>query len=253
MIENETQLTLKSTEVVDFTIVQGVDDDWLEPIVGLYAHKGEPWTWQNRQFLSQPLSFERRYYLLHRSGTPFAGMLMSDNRGVGILNHVWTVPKDRGKGASSSLLEHLMADFMAYNGKIMVLQTGFDSVAYHMYRKVGFESIELQSGYMHWYQESEDIFYEQFFTPHDTHIMPLDWQHWFMIQPLLQGNFNDTVRIVALRQLGRRSTEHHILNLLRNEHARTAHKQPPSALVLQNSVTDAVVGLASSLDKHLSS
>lgn len=243
VIEYQSHVTLKSGEVVDLSIIYGADATWLEPIEHLFAHKGEPWSWQNHQFLTGKVDFDTRYYVLHRKDIPFAAMLLSEHRGVGVLNHVWTKFDDRGKGASSSLMKYLLDGFKARRGKMMVLQTGFDSVAYHMYRAFGFESLEPKSGYMHWYTEGETTFYNTFFAAKNVRTSPLDWQHWLMIQPLLQGDFGDVIRSLTLKQLGRRSTEGAMLNLLRDEEVRRKQQLAPRAYVLQGE-SEAALGFA---------
>jgi hypothetical protein len=171
-------------------------------------------------------------------------MLLSEHRGVGILNHVWTVPEERSKGASSTLMQHVMDGFKIRQGKMMVLQTGFDSVAYHMYRKFGFESLEPKSGYMHWYTDSEAAFYDGFFAASDTQILPLNWPHWLLIQPLLQGDFGDVIRSLSLKQVGRRSTESAILSLLRDIIEQSKRTLPHRVNVLQCNGTGAIGGFA---------
>jgi hypothetical protein len=220
MIESQSKITLKSGEVVDFTVVSGPDKKWRDRIETLFAHKGDPWRWQNRQFLEADLSFDRRYYILHRNKTPFAGMLISEFGGVGVLNHVWTKPEDRGEGASSSLMCHLMKGFEVRHGKMMILHTGYGSIAYTIYKKLGFDSIEPKSKYMHWYSDTEKAFYQDYFAESRTNIKPLSWTHWVAIQPLFQGDFGDVVRCTALGQLGRACTAAGFLSFLRDEQAR---------------------------------
>ena len=119
MIESQSQVTLKSGEAVEIAVVSGPDKQWQNRIEELFAHKGDPWRWQNRQLLEADLDFDRRYYILHRNKIPFAGMLISEFAGVGVLNHVWTKPEDRGEGASSSLMYHLMKGFDNFTGLIL--------------------------------------------------------------------------------------------------------------------------------------
>ena len=242
MIESRSQVTLKSGEVVDFTVVSGPDKKWQNRIEALFAHKGDPWRWQNRQFLGADLGFDRRYYILHRNETPFAGMLISEFGGVGVLNHVWTKPEDRGEGASSSLMRHLMKGFEVRQGKMMVLHTGYGSIAYSMYKKLGFDSIEPKSKYMHWHSDTEMAFYRDYFAESRTSIKPISWTHWVAIQPLFQGDFGDVVRCTALGHLGRRCTEAEFLSFLRDEQARQLTHEQPRAFVLQSDLTNAVVG-----------
>jgi hypothetical protein len=156
--ESKPPLTLSTGEQVNVAIITCPDLAWAEHIEKLLSHKGEPWNWQNSQFLRTDVGFETRFYLLHHNGIPFANVLLSECNGLGIVNHVWTVPEDRQKGASKGLMRIVMDDFKEHNGQALFLQAGYGEIAYHMYKKFGFESIESESGYMHWYTNSETAF-----------------------------------------------------------------------------------------------
>ena len=236
MIEHESQITLSNNETVSLAVVRDADADWLERILTLFTHKGEPWHWQNHQFLTGQVDFETRFFVLHRAGVPFAALVTADDRGVGALNHVWTQPEDRGKGASSVLMGAAMRDFAARGGQMMVLQTEFDSVAYRMYQKFGFQGLKAGHGHMHWYANSEADFERRYFDSSTVNITPIGWNHWIHVQALLQGDFGDTVRSVALAQFGRQSTSDSFLSLLKDDEAR--------GVALQNETTGAVMGFA---------
>jgi hypothetical protein len=243
MLEPKPLITLFTGEQVEVAVISCPDLDWAERIEKLLSHKGEPWNWQNSQFLRTHVSFETRFYILHRDGVPFANTLLSEGAGVGIVNHVWTNPNDRQKGASRDLMRLVMADFKHRQGEMLVLQAGYGEVAYHMYKKFGFESIEPESGYMHWYAQSENEFLKNYFAPGEIKIKPLAWAHWLSIQPLLQSDDDCITRMVALKHIGRRTTEGPFLTLQHDEFARRASGEKPRAFVLETATT-AVVGFA---------
>jgi hypothetical protein len=241
MLESQSHIKLSNGEQVEVAIITCPGLTWAERVEKLLAHKGEPWNWQNSQFLRTDVGFETRFYLLHRKGVPFANILLSEGNGLGIVNHVWTVPEDRQKGASKSLMHIVMNDFKARQGQALFLQAGYGEIAYHMYRNFGFESIESQSGYMHWYSNTETVFLENFFAAGPTKVTPLAWRHWLTIQPLLQGDDACITRVLALKHIGRRTTEGSFLTLLKDEFANRARGENPRAYVLEL-FSGAVVG-----------
>lgn len=243
MLESQSFITLSTGEQVEVAVINCPDLMWAERIEKLLEHKGEPWNWQNSQFLREDVGFETRFYILHRDGVPFANTLLSEGAGVGIVNHVWTVPEDRQKGASSSLMRIVMEDFKQRQGEMLVLQAGYGEVAYHMYKKFGFESIEPESGYMDWYASDKTKFLQNYFAMSETRLQPLQWRHWLSIQGLLQCDDDCITRIVALKHIGRKTTEGPFLTLLQEEFAKRAKGEKPRAYVLENAAT-AVVGFA---------
>ena len=80
-----------------------------------------------------------------------------------------------------------MKDFARRGGKALFLGTEYDSVAYKMYQRFGFASLEPQSGYMSYYAGSESTFNADFFQPTPVDVEPLSWGHWPYMQPLFMG------------------------------------------------------------------
>ena len=163
MVESLGLITLKNGEEVEASVVIGPDLDWAPRIGPLLQHKGDPWNWQVAQVLERELDLEAYFYVLHRDGIPFANIMTIEGAGVGVFGHVWTVPEDRQKGASSRLMALQMEHFADRGGRALFLGTGYDSVAYKMYQRFGFESVEPQSGYMSYYTESESDIQRRFF------------------------------------------------------------------------------------------
>jgi GNAT superfamily N-acetyltransferase len=243
MLESQSPINLSTGEQVEVAVITCPDLMWAERVEKLLAHKGEPWNWQNSQFLREDVGFETRFYLLHRDGVPFANTLLSESACVGIVNHVWTNPEDRQKGASKSLMQIVIEDFKRRKGEMLVLQAGYGEVAYHMYKKFGFESIEPESGYMDWYANDKKQFIQKYFAVGEAQLQPLQWKHWLSIQPLLQSEDDCITRLVALKHIGRRTTEGPFLSLLQDEFTRRANGEEPRAYVLETTTT-AVAGFA---------
>jgi hypothetical protein len=155
---------------------------------------------------------------------------------------VWTNPEDREKGACSKLMEVQIADFIARQGQALFLGTGFDSIAYHIYAKFGFKSVEAQSGFMEWFATSKHEFEANYFQKGETEIQQLEWSHWPSSPALFLGDFPGIIRCAPLKLIGRQSTEGPLLSLLREEKKRQTAGDKPRAMVLQNQDTSAVVG-----------
>ena len=244
MYQSLGKVTLKTGESVEAGVVKGPDLDWAERVEKLLYHKGDPWNWQNSQILRTAQGIDAHFYLLHRAGVPFANIATFELAGVGLFGHVWTVPEERQKGASSRLMAIQMEDFRARGGKALFLGTEYGSVAYRMYRKFGFHSVEAQSGYMEWYATSKRTFDAVYFAPGATERQALRWPHWPSSEALFLGDHPCLVRSAPMRLIGRHSVEGAFLAPLQDAEARQATDQPPRFNALCNLETTAVVGLA---------
>jgi hypothetical protein len=235
-------VVLATGERVDVGVVRGPDAEWAERVETLLCHKGDPWNWQNHRVLTTEVGIESWFYLLHRGGIPFANCMIAERAGVGMLAHVWTNPQDRGKGACSALMRVLTDDFRSRQGRALFLFTRFDSVAYHIYQRFGFGSVEPQSGFMDWYATSSEAFEAAYWKKGTTEIQPVRWAHWPSSLALCMGDSPGVVRCVPLKLIGRQSSQRPFLPLLREEERRQAVGEAPQALVLHNEETTAVVG-----------
>ena len=240
--------TLRSGAQVQAGIVRGPDGEWAGRIAPMLRHKGEPWNWQIESLLTHELHLEARFYILHRDGAPFANVMTVERQGVGIFGHVWTDEADRRQGASTRLIELQMADFAARRGRALYLGTGYDSPAYHIYTGFGFRSVEPGSGYMAYFAEDAAAFDDTFFAPGPMAVEPLSWRHWPLLQPLCLGDGPELVRSAGMHILGRGIAEGEPMPLLQENEARAAAGAPPAAVVLVNTATGSVFGLASACE-----
>ncbi|MEZ4860008.1 MAG: hypothetical protein R3C14_01815 [Caldilineaceae bacterium] len=244
MYQRLATVTLKNGESVEAGVVRGPEPGWAQRLVRLLWHKGDPWNWQNAQVLERTLGIDAFFYILHRDGAPLANIMTIELEGVGLFGHVWTNPEDRQKGASGSLLQLLMADFAARNGRALYLGTGYDSVPYHLYAKHGFQGIAPASGYMAYYRAAQADFDAAYFAPGEAVIEPLDWRHWPAAAPLFIGDFPGLVRCAPLQLIGRESPEGPFLPALLKAEERAQRGRTPTTFALRHAVTNAVVGLA---------
>lgn len=256
MYESLGQVTLKTGERVEAGVVHGPDAEWAPRVSTLLGHKTPPWDWQNTQCLTRDdLGLDISFYLLHRGGTPFSNIMTVALDGVGLFGHVFTVPEDRRKHATSLLMALQMAHFRTRRGKTggpgraLYLGTGYDSPAYHIYQSNGFRGIEPASGVMDWHIRGREAFEAEYFgrAGDPLSIDPIGWRHWPTSSPLFCaafGNADGVVKLPTARVLGRTLTEEPVLHLLRSEAEYRRQKQPARALALQNRRTGAVLGLA---------
>jgi hypothetical protein len=241
-------ITLKSGEQVEAGVVKGPDPAWAERLVKLLWHKGDPWNWQNARLLKADQGLDAYFYVLHRDGQPLANIMTVENAGVGHFGHVWTELADRQKGASSLLMALQMAHFTARGGQALFLGTGYDSVAYHLYKRFGFESVEAQSGYMAYYRTNQADFEAHYFaqpaTGEDLVIQPLAWPHWPASAALFLGDFPGIMRCVRGEIFGRESSEGGLLPLLLEAEQRQQEGKTLRSFALYQRATNAVLGLA---------
>lgn len=239
-------VVLRSGEKVEAGVVAGPDLEWRERIEKLLGHKGEPWEWQNDELLTKESGVEARFHILHRDGEPFANIMTVEHKGVGIFGHVWTVPGDRGQGAASSLMALQMENFRARGGRALYLGTGYDSQAYHIYQRHGFQSIMTNSGVMSYFAASREEFEAPYFAAGAATVQGFGWPHWATAAALITSEVRGVVRCAPFNLFGRTLTESALLAPI-GRRLRSAQSQQESewgTVALQKPDTGAVAGLA---------
>jgi GNAT superfamily N-acetyltransferase len=235
------KVTLRSGEVVEAGVVIAPDSDWRERLQALLSHKEAIWKWQIETLLREHVGAKAYFYILHREGVPFSHVLTIESNGVGIVGHVWTKPEDRGQGGASHLFKHLMEHFRSRGGASLYLTTGFESTAYRIYERHGFQSVEPHSGIMAYYAETQMEFENGFFASNEASVAALDWPHYPLTTPLFVSGFPGVIRNAALGLLGRCITEAGLLPPLQETHLRPDVMPRAVVLGLPNG---AVTGLA---------
>jgi GNAT superfamily N-acetyltransferase len=239
-----TSVSLKSGETVALVVLRAPAREWAGRIETMLRHKGAPWDWQNSELLRRETGIDAWFHLLHRNEQPFAHLMVAEIGGVGLLGHVWTDPADRGKGASSLLMERALDGFRARDGLALFLGTEFDSLAWRSYLRRGFAPVEPGSGYMELYRDSRAAFRRKWFAAGDTVVEALDWPHWPAAAPLCLLDSGDALRLAGARLWSRGSSEGPLLPLIRRERQRTAGA-PPLACVLRDAASPAILAIAS--------
>ncbi len=119
---------------------------------------------------------EWRFYLA-RVGDAYVGNICTWERdGIGILGHVFTLPEWRGLGIADALLHFQDEDFRERNGRIMELNTGFQSMPYRMYEKRGYEGVPGAPGSM--IKFSGEKIWQGLYSPGQAKLADFQWCHW---------------------------------------------------------------------------
>ncbi len=235
-------VVLKTGESVELGKLTGPDLEWGPRIEHLLGHKGEPWNWQIHQCLNNPnLGVETFCHILSKAGRPIANISTFEAHGVGIFGHVFTVPEERKKGAADILNQQVMSDFQARGGRALYLGTSYDSPAYHIYLKHGFESVEPKSQYMVFVKEGKPAFEKSFFAPGPVTIEPLAFKHWPVLPALTMMNHPARLRVLGMGIVSASSTEGGSLELIKEA---VDQNKPVSAQVAVSNTTHAPVVLA---------
>lgn len=200
MYERLREVTLKNGEAAELGVLRGPDDsDLARQVRTLLAHKGRIWQWQIEQSLARQFSrAESRFYLACRDGRPLANVMTVEADGVGIFGHVYTRPEERRKGLADAIIRQLSEDFRRRGGRALYLGTGYDSPAYRIYARHGFQSIEPRSGFMAWFARSQEAFEQETFAPAAVRREAFCFEHWPTLPALAIMRHPARVRIVGM-------------------------------------------------------
>jgi hypothetical protein len=234
-------VTLKNGETVEIGVITPPMSEFAERLKKLLGHKGWEWVWQvGLSVEGKTDDLENRFYVARRGPDPsgfISNVCTFEQKGVGILGHVWTPPEERRKGLCNAIFEKLMADFRARKGKLMLLGTGFDTPPYHIYQKFGFTGFYEGSGLMRF---SEDPNFERkFFAKASTRIVEPTWSQW----PLVNALFAECEEYVKSFAWGKFYKDHAEDCYIYLRHA-LVNDPRVSAKLLQSEKTGAIVGCA---------
>ena len=235
------QATLNNGQNMTIALIQGPDADWIERIAPFLAHKGEPWKWQVRQTLAAGIEpLEARYYVGLIDGTLAGNICTFTYKGAGILGHVFTAPAHRRKGVCAAIMTSLFDDYRQKDGRALVLATGYNSPAWHIYRKFGFEPMYPESGAMEWYADDIDSFESAWFAPGTCRARRVDWRDWSGMSALTCQRAGSGIKLVSLEVYNRYSMEHVFLDMYR----KILEGRQIQATALESESTGATVGTA---------
>ncbi len=195
------QITLKDGTPAEVRLVMPPEAGWAETMHCFLKHKGLPWQihWL-RAFEGGCDDLETRFYLLVVDGEPVGNVMTVESIGVGILGHVYTKPRWRGKGAASILMRAACDDFAGRDGVVLYLYTEYEGMPWRLYAKFGFEGFLPESGLMRWVRQPERL--HAMFGGNHLKARAAQWSDWPLLQCLLLQPGNDHVKNVGLKRFG---------------------------------------------------
>jgi len=205
------EVTLKTGEVVEAGIITCPNSDWAPRIKPFLLHKGEPWDTQINVLLTKDVGIQAYVYVVHRNGAPLSSMMCIVKHGVGYFAHVYTLEKERQKGASTHLMRLQLQHFRQNNGKALFLGTACDGVAFKMYKHYGYNEIAPNSGLMAFYTTNQTNFQNEYFQFSSCTLEPLSWSHYPASVALFLRDQPEVIRCVLLRVFGRSLPEEWML------------------------------------------
>ena len=165
---------IKSGQQMEIGVVRAPDAEWAERLAGFLSHKGPDWVPQVEMALTGSLdSMLSLFFIGLVEGQLACHTVVSGERRVGILGHVYTRPEDRRKGAIKILMEHVLA-YCTSCYDVLSLMTGFDTPPYWIYHSLGFRGVTPTSDEMLWQPRETHLP----FAPGSTAVRDLEWGDW---------------------------------------------------------------------------
>ena len=165
---------IKSGERMEIGVIHAPDGERRERLSEFLIHKGPDWVPQVEAALAGPLdSMLSLFFVGQIGGRLVCHTVVSGDRRVGILGHVYTRPEDRRKGAIKALLDYLLA-YCTPRYDVLSLMTGFDTAPYWIYHELGFRGVTPSSDEMLWQNSSKSLPFEA----GSASVRPLEWGDW---------------------------------------------------------------------------
>ena len=195
------EVVLKTEERMEVGVITAPDEPYAEEVKQFLGHKGGSYKWHIERCVTEVLdALETRFYVGKLEGRVITNIMTVEYEGIGILGHVFTLPRQRRKGACKGVMTYQMEDFRQRAGGALYLGTGYNSHPYYIYHSFGFESVFPESGFMK-YQVNGD-FEERYFAPAPAQPKPVEWHDWPKVTALSAILGWDTLRSLAWRVYG---------------------------------------------------
>lgn len=206
------QSRLKTGDSLEIAVIVAPDAEHADEVTPFLSHKPSPYDEHIRRSLREPLDdLETRFYVGKLNGAIVTNIMTVEHVGVGILGHVYTTPEHRRKGACDAVMRLQMDDFRNRGGRILHLGTGFDSAAYHIYRRNGFQSVYPRSGFMRYVSTNDAL--SKYFAAGETVSRPARWSDWGPITALTGALDAPWLRSSRFRLSGPTNFEGGFLNM----------------------------------------
>ncbi|MCS6776499.1 MAG: GNAT family N-acetyltransferase [Chloroherpetonaceae bacterium] len=197
------QETLRTGETLHILRVEP-PDPLQQQIRPFLAHKPPHYRAHIDAALSEQCDLlETRFYLALIHDRIVGNIMTTEQQGVGILGHVHTHPEHRRKGICSTLMHYQMNDFRRRSGRILLLGTGYQSPAYHIYQRFGFRDWKTgRPGLMRYDAPEDPDFETRFFAPAPGTVEPAQWRHWPLVALLAAVPCHLPLRSITLNLWG---------------------------------------------------
>ncbi len=239
-----TETTLRNGQRAEVLCIRPPAGEWTDRIAPFLTHKGEPWNWHIRTNLEgNNDELEQRFFIEAIGDKVVSHLMVVEKHGLAILGHVFTDPDWREQGATTALMKAMTEDFLARDGVAMHLETGFDSQAFRIYGRYGFEPMKPGSGRMAWIPQPAR--FESMFgaaQAQEVRVERTCWTHWPLVQKLMIRDEGDWLRSAALSMAGWSNAEDAFVRLMSQ-----LRDGPPLASAVLVNRTGMTVGLATLL------
>lgn len=143
------------------TILRGETPDEQAALVSLLGHKGKPWLQHVKEYFKKGKDgalegLDWRFYCAKEGGELLSNICTWERAGEGLLAHVYTLPKARGRGLAGALMGLCLQDFEARGGSWLQLNVEPNSFQQAFYLKSGFRPVPDVSGCMVYRVESQE-------------------------------------------------------------------------------------------------
>ncbi len=228
---------LKDGRQVDLQIVTTPSPEEYREISQLLHHKPSPYLDHIEDFHGTGVDgviegLEWRFHLARAEGAFVANICTWEHEGIGILGHVFTRPEWRGLGIADALLRFQDEDFQARGGRIMELNTGYQSMPYRLYQKHDYQDVPGAPGSMIKAVHANE--WADLYTTDETQLVDFQWRHWPSANLLFLTENPSFVRAAGIGVYGISYLEGAVIH--HREHIWSQEEEPHwKAMVLETS------------------
>ena len=201
---------LKNGEMMEWRVIDDPGDPDVPGLRELLGHKGDIWQYHLDAWAAGDAKRLDTYFYVGRIGDEFVGNIMVVvHRGVGLMGHVFTRPSHRRKGICDALMDVHMDDFEKRGGKVVYLNTGYESAPYRIYGAHGYRPVPDRPGSMWWspgqYGDLEGLYDDVYGNLDRADVTEPSWRHWPSMNVFTQlplARVEQTVRNVTYGVFG---------------------------------------------------
>jgi GNAT superfamily N-acetyltransferase len=204
------QVLLRSGHHLSLEVKRTLSPTRASQIRRLLGHKPGPWGEHIEDYLRNGKGgsiegLEWRFYLGTIEREVVATICTWEYRGIGILGHVFTHSEWRRLGIADALLEFLEDDFRSRGGRILQLNTDYQSMPYQIYRRRGFLDVPNGPGAMWKFRGKADL--NNLFRSAPVRAASFRWRHWPSANLLFLRESPSFVRAAGIGGYGVHSLE----------------------------------------------